>query len=146
MFGFFDPPQTKAQKRAAKLAQSLREQAARDASIEMNMLVTRQEQARRVQAELWRANYEEPAVLILEAVNTAQETMDRVARFTNMLPYELADLQRAATSAAGYEALASFELECRDFLVMIRDEAKNQLVPLGLLAMEGRQLIGQLPK
>lgn len=108
------------------------------------MLMARQEQARRVHADLWERKHEDAAVQILEAITSAQETMDRVGRFTDMFPRELADRQRAAINAAGYEALASFELECRDFMVKIRDEAKSQLVPLGVLAKEGRQLLGQL--
>lgn len=79
---------------------------------------------------------------MMAAVETAQETIDRVGRFNEMVPHELADLQRAATNAAGFEALASFELEGRDFMVKVRDEAKGQLVPLGVMVMEARQLLG----
>ena len=142
MFGLFDPPQTKAQKRAAKLAQSLREQAARDASIEVHMLVDRQEQARRIQSRLWDADHQVEAAKVMEAVSTAQETLDRVGRFTAMFPHELSDRQRTATNAAGYEALASLELESRDFLVKVRDDARSQLVPLGVMVFEAQKLLG----
>lgn len=141
VFGIFDPPQTKAQKRAAKSAQSLREQAVRDMVIELRMLINRQEQARQVQVQLFNANHNDAAMKIMVAVEAAQETIDRVGRFNEMFPRELADLQRSATNAAGFEALASFELEGRDMMVKVRDEAKAQLVPLGVMAMEARELL-----
>jgi hypothetical protein len=77
----------------------------------------------------------------MNAVDAAQDTIDRVERFNAMFPRELADLQSAATNAAGFEALASFELEGRDMMIRVRDEAKAQLVPLGVMAMEARELL-----
>lgn len=141
VFGLFDPPQTKAQKRTAKSAQSLRKQAVRDMLIELRMLINRQEQARQVQVQLFAAAHDDAAMKIMTAVEAAQETIDRVGRFNEIFPRELADLQLSATNAAGFEALASFELEGRDMMVKVRDEAKSQLVPLGLMAMEARELL-----
>lgn len=141
VFGLFDPPQTKAQKRAAKAAQSLREQAVRDMVIELRMLINAQEQARQAQFQLFSADHNDAGLKIMNAVDAAQDTIDRVGRFNDMFPRELADLQKAATNAAGFEALASFELEGRDMMVKVRDEAKAQLVPLGVMAMEARDLL-----
>lgn len=141
VFGLFDPPQTKAQKRAAKLAQALREQAVRDMLIELRMLINTQEQGRQVQQLLYRAGHPDAALKMMAVVDAAQETMERVGRFNEMFPRELAELQRAATNAAGFEALANFELEGRDMMVMVRDEAKSQLIPLGIMVREGRGLL-----
>lgn len=146
VFGLFDPPQTKAQKRAAKLAQSLREQSVRDMVIELRMLINSQEYARQVEERLLAADHDEAAGKIEAARNTAQDTIDKVGRFNQMFPRELADLQHKAIDAKSFEALASFELEGRDVMVIVRDEAKAQLVPLGVLAMEGRELLGELPR
>ena len=141
VFGLFDSPQMKAQRRAAKAAQSLREQAVRDMLIELRMLIKRQEQARQAQFQLFSANHNDAGLKIMNAANAAQDTIDRVERFNDMFPRELADLQSAATNAAGFEALASFELEARDMMIRVRDEAKAQLVPLGVMAMEARELL-----
>jgi hypothetical protein len=141
VFGLFDPPQTKAQKRAARSAQSLREQAARDASIEVSMLVSRHAQAQQVLAQVSEAHKKDAAVELMKAVRVAQDTLDKVERFTAIFPTELAKLQRSASNAAGFEALATFELEARDVMVKIRDEAKSQLVPLGVKTMEVRDLL-----
>ncbi|MES2443712.1 MAG: hypothetical protein V4574_12850 [Pseudomonadota bacterium] len=142
VFGLFDPPQTKAQKRAASSAQSLREQAVRDMLIELRILIGRQEQARQLQLKLFSADHEDAAMTIAAAIAAAQETIDRVGRFNESFPRELADLKHAAVNGAGFEALASFELEGRDFMMKVRDEAKAQLVPLGVMIMEARQSIG----
>lgn len=135
VFGLFDPPQTKAQKRAAKAAQSLREQAVRDMVIELRMLINTQEQARQIHQRLFSKNHDDTAMKVMAAVETAQETIDRAGRFNAMFPPELASLQRNATNAEGFEALTSFELEGRDFMVKVKDEAKGQLVPLGVMVM-----------
>jgi hypothetical protein len=141
VFGLFDPPQTKAQKRAAKSAQSLREQSVRDMVIELHLLINQQERARQVLFKLYDAKQHEPVKMLAAAVDAAQETIDRVGRFNDMFPSELADLQRAANNAAGFEALATFELLGRDMMVKVRDEAKNQLTPLGVMVMDARRLL-----
>lgn len=141
VFGLFDPPQTKAQKRAAKSAQSLREQAVRDMVIELHLLINQQERARQVLFKLYEAKHREPINMLSAAIDAAQETIDRVGRFNETFPSELADLQRAANNAAGFEALATFELSGRDMMVKVRDEAKNQLTPLGVMVMDARRLL-----
>lgn len=142
VFGLFDPPQTKAQKRAAKSAQSLREQAVRDMLIELRMLINQQERARQVLFKLYEAEQRDPIKLLSAAIDAAQDTIDRVGRFNEMFPSELADLQRAANNAAGFEALATFELWGRDMMVKIRDEAKNQLKPLAIMVTDAGKLLG----
>ena len=67
MFGLFDPPETNAQKRAAKAAQSLREQAVRDMLIELRMLINWQEQARQLQDLLFEAAHGDAAVKMAAA-------------------------------------------------------------------------------
>ena len=141
VFGLFDPPQTKAQKRAAKSAQSLREQAVRDMVIELHLLINQQERARQVLFKLYEAKHREPIKMLAAAIDAAQETIDRVGRFNEMFPSELADLRQAANNAAGFEALATFELSGRDMMVKVRDEAKNQLTPLGVMVMDARRLL-----
>lgn len=141
MFGLFDPPQTKAQKRAAASAQALREQAVRDMVIELRMLISRQEHARQLQHKLFDAGHDEKAIEIMKAVNAAQETIDGVGRFNDFFPRELDKLRADATNAAGFEAVASFELEAREALVKVREEAKAQLTPLGVMSIEARKLL-----
>ena len=141
VFGLFDPPQTKVQKRAAKSAQSLREQAVRDMVIELHMLINQQERARQVLFKLYEAKHLEPVKTVAAAIDKAQETIDRVGRFNEMFPRELADLQRVAINAAEFEALATFELSGRDVMVKVRDEAKKQLTPLGVMVMDAQRLL-----
>jgi len=141
MFGFFEQPQIKMQKRAAKSAKSLRELAVREMLIELRMLINGQERARVMASTLFNADHEVDARKLMAAVDLAQETIDRVGRFNDGFPTELGNLQRVAASAADYEALASFELEGREFMVAVREEAKTQIVPLGVMVMEARQVL-----
>jgi hypothetical protein len=140
-FRFIRSTPTKAQKRAAKSAQALREQAVRDMLIELHLLINEQERARQVLFKLYEAEQRDPIKLLADAIDAAQETIDRVGRFNEMFPSELADLQRAANNAAGFEALATFELWGRDTMVKVRDEAKNQLTPMSVMVMEARRLL-----
>ena len=63
-----------------------------------------------------------------------------MARFNALFPRELAEVQRQAKNAGGFEALATLELEGRDMMVKVRREAKRHLAALGVMVMEAQKL------
>lgn len=145
MFGLFEAPQTRLQKRSAKAAQALREQAFRDAVIELQMLNNCQQQALRVHHLLRQHGHDDRGDKMAVAINDAQKTFERTGQFSDAFALEIADLRARARNAADFEAVASFELEGRDAILTVRDQAKANLSTLGVMTIEARELIGELP-
>jgi hypothetical protein len=143
MFGFLGPSEGKAHRRAAKSAQALRDEAIRDAMSEVRRLVGRQEEARLVRALLPKG-HEQMDLTLGQAIDAAQETLDKVGRFNAGFLLELARVRKSAgRNGAGYGMLTAFESESREFMVRIRDEAETQLEPLRLLVADARALLGR---
>ena len=136
MFGLFDPPQTKAQKKAATQAQSMREQAVRDALIELQMLIRWQRRAREVMSSAHHAQRFHLSKKLLNPIDESQDTIDRFGQFSDAFAYDLAAYHSNPNNADDYEKLATFELEGRGVFIAAREELKAHLVPLGVLTSE----------
>lgn len=141
--GWFDPPYLKAQKKASKQATSLRRQAARDAAIEVQMLVNRHHLADAKRMEAYRAGNMDLAGRLADALANAQECLDRAGRLAEGIPMELAETHSSPSTGKDHEALATFELEARGYLLALRTEAKEHLQLLGGLSFEAIEIGGR---
>lgn len=137
---WFDPPFLKAQKVAAKQARALRQQAARDAGIEVQMLANRYNFSARKHGEVYQAGNLDLAGRFLMALGSAQECLDRAGRLAEGIPMGLAESHNKPKTGSDYEALATFELEARGHLLELRAEAKEQVQLLGRLSAEAMYL------
>lgn len=139
----FESPQTKSQRRAAHAATMLREQAARDLSVEVNVLVHCFNASGQLHQKVYAAGNMELARQFIESLAKPRELLERIERAGPELEKEIADRRRNASSAAEFEALATFELELRQGFTQMKEEVKQYLTSLGSLnAQAGRFLRG----
>lgn len=128
--GLFDPPQMKAQRRAAATAGKLREQAARDAGIQVQMLARRYGDGVRLANSP--RNIPVDAVTSLRlALYDAEALIGRVNSYADACDMDLAAARSMAKDASGYEQLATLEITARNGLLALRDEARMHLADLG---------------
>lgn len=124
----FDPPLLRDRKKGARAASSLREQAGREASIEVNMLIDRV-------ACGWRQDVVDSSPVrsgvskvLFIALTDAQECLDRISQFAEWFPRELERQRSNAKNSDDYEQLTSLELEAREILNNFRSEAKFKTI------------------
>jgi hypothetical protein len=86
------------------------------------------------------AGIADAAARLAERAAVAEATIERFRCSTREFREELKRRQRSAKHAADHEALADLELNRRDSLVKLGQEAKSQLEPLAALTMEARSL------
>jgi hypothetical protein len=137
----FESPQTKSQRKAAHAATLLRKQAARDLSVEVNVLLRCFNAAVQLHQKVYTAGNMELARQFIDSLAKPRELLERIERAGPELEREVADRQRNASSAAEFEALATFELELRRGFTQMKEEVKQYLTSLGSLNSQAGQFL-----
>lgn len=132
----FDPPETKRHRRAAMAASTLRQQAARDLHTELQVMVPFFRAAAARHQRAVSAEELELSGRRADALEAADELLQRVDRVSPELEAEIAGRQRAASSAADWEQHATFELELRTSFMQMRDAVKDHTATLMRLNRE----------
>jgi hypothetical protein len=137
----FESPQTKSQRRAARAATLLREQAARDLSVEVNVLVQCFNAAAQLHQKAYMDGNMELARQFIDSLAKPRDLLERIERAGPQLERDIEDRQRNASSAAEFEALATFELELRGGFTQMKEEVKQYLTSLESLNSRARQFL-----
>lgn len=138
---FFESPQTKSQRKSAQAATLLREQAARDLSVEVNVLVQYFNAATQLHQRVYSAGNMDLAGQFIDSLAKPKELLERIERVSPQLEREIAERKRRASSAADFEALATFELELRGGFTQMKEEVKQYLTSLGSLNSHAGQFL-----
>lgn len=126
--GLFDPPELRKQKQAVKLATRLRQQAARDTSVEIDLLVDKHMSGTHASVAAYRADGQ-TSYALAEALAGAQDTIAKAGHLADAFVSDFAALPDPKTTA-DFEAITTFELEARAALILLRDEARHWLAAL----------------
>ncbi len=129
-FGIFDSPQTRQHRSAAMAAAKLREQAARDLLIELQVMVRFFDAAQARHRRAYEAGNVELAGRIVDALAGPHEVMERSSRVAPATQAEVASRQRSASTAAEWERYATFELELRGDFMAMREQVKGYTAAL----------------
>lgn len=143
---FFESPQIKRQKQLVRSATILREQAARDLWVEVSILVTYLNAATKMHQKACLAGNSELAGKFVVTLAKPTELLERLERVRLELEKDIEERKRVASSAADFEALATFELELRDALTQIKKEVKQHLTDLGCLNSQAAQFFSDIAK
>jgi hypothetical protein len=128
--GIFDPPETKRHRKAASAAAALRQQAARDLFIELQVLVPIFRGAAARHQQVYAAGDHASAARYADALEAADELMQRIERVTPEIQAEVARRQRAASCAADWEKYATWELEGRNVFLQAREQVTERTAQL----------------
>ena len=137
----FESPQTRSQRKSAHAATLLREQAARELSVEVNVLFQYFSTATELHQKAYAAGNMELAGQFVDALAKPRELLERIERVGPQLEREIEDRKRNASSAASFEALATFELELRTGFTQMKEEVKQYLTSLGSLNTRAGQFL-----
>jgi hypothetical protein len=138
---FFESPQTKNQRKSAQAATSLREQAARDLSVEVNVLVSYFNAATQLHQRAYSAGNMELAGQFIDALAKPRELLERIERVGPELEREIENRKRNTSTAAEFESLATFELELRGGFIQMKEEVKQYVASLGALNSAAGQFL-----
>jgi len=122
----FGSPQTNAHRRAAIAAIRVREQAARDMLVEVEVLKSMMRGAHSRHQVVYASGDCDTAGRFAAELEGAIEMLERLERISNELGSEVARRVGACTTAADWEAHATFELEMRGAFVHLREEAQRR--------------------
>jgi hypothetical protein len=129
----FESPQTKSHRKSAGAATHLREQAARDLSIELNLLIKYFNTATQLHQKVYSAGNMELAGQFVSSLHKPRELIEHIERVSLELLREIEIRKSSASCAAEFEALATFELQIRNGLIQMKEEIKQYLISLGSL-------------
>lgn len=121
----FDPPETRRHRTAAMAAVQLREQAARDVHIELQVLVPFFRAAAARQQRAVAEGDLELAGRCASALEAADELVTRVERVGPQLQADIHARRSAAASASDWERYATFELDLREGFLQMREQVKE---------------------
>lgn len=130
---FLQPPQTKRQRKAAQAATLLREQAARDLSIEFSILIQYINTGAQLHQKVYSAGNMELAGQFILALDEPRKIVQRIERAVPQIKNEIENLQKNASSAADFEHLANFEIEMRNAFIKSKEEITKHLASIGTL-------------
>jgi hypothetical protein len=117
--------------RRLRAACAIREQAGRETSIEINMLVNRVARGWHQDVVDSASARSEASKTLFIALTDAQELLDRIGQFVEWFPRELERQRSSAKNSDDYERITSLELEVRDIWKNSRNEAKFQTIEVG---------------
>ena len=138
---FFEPPETKRQRKAAQAATQLREQAARDLSIEVSILVQYINTGMQLHQKVYSAGDMTLAGQFVLTLDEPKKIVDRIERAVPEIRKEIENLQSNATSAASFESLANFEIEIRNSFIKLKEEIKEHLTSVGTLNAKAAEFL-----
>lgn len=138
---FFESSQIKSQRQSARAAKQLREQAARDLSVEVNILVKYFNAATQFHKKVYLVGNMELAGKFIVALAKSRELLDRIERAGPALEQEIEERIRKLSSNDNFEELTSFELELCDGLNQMKKETNQYVTELGRLNSQASQYL-----
>lgn len=137
----FDPPETRKHRKAAHGAAALRQQAARDLHIELQVLMPFFRAAAVRHQRAVAAGNLSVAGRFAEVLEVADELLERLKRTSPGIEAEVSAQRGAASTAADWERYATFELELRAGFLQLREQVKGHTATLTRMNREADELL-----
>lgn len=129
-FNLFESAHVKTHRKAAEAAAVIRQAAARDLGIEVDILLRFFNAAGTAQMRAYNIGNHGLSGKYLDVMQTPRELLVRIERVTPEIETEILSRRKGAQSATDWEQLTQFEIEIRDAFVTMKETVKQSITVL----------------